>query len=149
MRRVLLVVAVGVALMYSSACSRGVTTTRSNTLLDVAASIGSARHAAYWFEKDLAPETYPGATEAELGTLRARAQILRAEADKLDAYSSQCDLFKPKEGEPSLEDLVAWKQELDDQRIDLTRELQVLQVRLGLRSPEDAAMREDVRAMLR
>lgn len=130
-------------------CAQRTMTDRSSTLLGVASSIGSARHASYWFQQDLTPETYKGATEAELGTIRARAQILGAEADKLDAYSSKCDLFEPKKGEPSLAELVAWQHELDEQRVDLMRELQVLQVRLGLRTPQDAAMREDLSAALR
>lgn len=130
-------------------CTQRMMTDRTTTLMDVASSIGSARHAAYWFQQDLTPETYKGATEAELGAIRARAQILAAEADKLDAYSSQCDLFKAKPGEPSLTELVTWQRELDDQRVDLMREMQVLQVRLGLRTPHDAAMREDLSAALR
>lgn len=138
-----------VAAAAFAGCSRSMMTDRTSTLLDVSASIGSARHAAYWFQQDLTPETYKGATDAELGSLRARAQILAAEADKLDAYSSKCDPFEPTKNEPSLRELVAWQRELDEQRIDLTREMQILQVRLGMRTPEDAAMREDLSAIYR
>jgi hypothetical protein len=145
MHRAILAAAITLAIVLSG-CARSISSDRTTTLMSVASSIGSARHAAYWFQQDLTPETYKGATEAELGTLRARAQILEAEADKLDAFSSQLDLFKPKKGEPSLEEVVVWQRELDAQYIDLMREIQVLQVRLGLRTPQDAAMREDLSA---
>lgn len=148
MRHAIFASAITLAVVLSG-CARNVASDRTTTLMGVASSIGSARHAAYWFERDLTPETYTGATEAELGTLRARARILSAEADKLDAVSSQLDLFKPKKGEPSLEEIVAWQRELDDQYVDLMREVQVLQVRLGLRTPQDATMGQDLSASIK
>ena len=73
--------------------------------LEVASTIGFARNYDYWAQQALTPETYVCATEQELGSIRARAQILQAEADKLSAYMDKADLFKAKAVEPTLANL--------------------------------------------
>lgn len=133
----------GACLLLAGCTSPGAFSERTQTLMRVSSSIGLAKSAAHWYQADLNPETYKGATEEELGSLRARAQILAAEAEKVNALCDKFDLFEPSPNDPSMANLLAWQQELDTQRHELTRNLQVLQVRLGIRTPEDAASREE------
>lgn len=78
---------------------------RSMKMLEVTSTIGFARNYDYWAQQALTPETYVGATEQELGSIRARAQILQVEADILSAYMDKADLFKAKAVEPTLANL--------------------------------------------
>ncbi len=78
---------------------------RSMKMLEATSTIGFARNYDYWAQQALTPETYVGATEQELGSIRARAQILQVEADILSAYMDKADLFKAKAVEPTLANL--------------------------------------------
>lgn len=129
-------------MVFAASCSSPTIGPRAVTNLEIASAVGSARDAAHWWSQDLTVQTYPKADPRELARLRARCDILRASADKLAERLDEQDMFAPGASDENLDDLAAWAREVDDQRIDLRRELAALQVSLGMRSPEDLALRE-------
>jgi hypothetical protein len=135
--------ALTLVLLLSALCASCTTSMgpRAHTHLEIASTIGGARHAAYWWSQDLNPQTYPGADPRELDRLRARCEILSASADQLAARLDQQDMFAPGKSDPELDELASWAREIDDQRIDLGRELDILKVSLGMRPATDVAPR--------
>lgn len=111
--------------------------------LPVASSIGGARHLAYWLQEDLKANTT--VTDAEKADLRARAQILAAQADSVDRGMEAYRRSDPGVSKRALEIRTA---ALDVEYRTLMREWTVWQVRHGLRSASEVGEHADERQLL-
>lgn len=110
--------------------------------LPVASSIGGARHLAHWLQEDLKANTT--VTDADKADLRARAQILAAQADSLDRGMESYDRRDPGVSKRALEIRTA---ALDVEYRTLMREWMVWQVRHGLRPASEVGENADERQL--
>jgi hypothetical protein len=103
--------------------------------LDVAGTIGSARHLAHWSQVDVDAAT--NVSESEKADMRARAQILNAHADKLSDALARFDETGKTNRSITLENLKIRGRALEDETQTVLREWTVWQVRHGLKKPEE------------
>lgn len=123
-----------------TACQTSMWTPRVETHMQVASVVGQARQTAKWMDADIVTLSYAAATREEIATLRARCAILAAGADRLAAKLDQSDMFAKTRDTTDIDGLARAARELDDERVNLERDWGTLQVRLGLRTAEDAAI---------
>lgn len=111
--------------------------------LPVASAIGQARHLAYWMQEDLKSNT--PVSDADKAELRARAQILDAQAGRLEKGMEQYGRADPG---VSKRNLMIRTEALEREHLAVMREWMVWQVRHGLRQPSDVRENVDVGRLL-
>jgi hypothetical protein len=114
--------------------------------LDVAGTIGSARHLAKWSQVDLGSATY--IPESDKADIRARAQILNAHADKLSDALDRFDPSGDTNKSITLENLKVRGRALDAEYQTVYREWTVWQVRHGRKQPTDVFEYADVKDLI-
>ncbi len=141
-RRGVPAIAMALAVVGVSACSPASRDADSRRVFDTmpaATTIGAARHLAHWLEKDLAADTK--ISDADKADLRARAQILAAQAASLDDAAAAYERKDPGVSKRDLEHRTA---ALDEEYRVLMREWMVFQVRHGQRSASEVGEIEPV-----
>ncbi len=149
MRILIALALVSIAGCFLPGCCR---TCRSETAalietLDVAGTIGSARHLAHWSQVDV--DAAAGVPESEKADMRARAQILAAHADRLSEALDRFDETGNTNTSITLENLKIRGRALNEEYLTVMREWTVWQVRHGLKKPEEVFEYADPRELVR
>lgn len=127
---------VGIVLLaaaFGGGCASGRETQNLMATLPVAGTAGSAHRLAVCIVQDL--DTQPGVPEADKADLRARADVLKAHAEKLASALDRYDPKGLKNPSITLGNLRARGDALEEEYRTAFREWGYWQVRHGLREP--------------
>jgi hypothetical protein len=129
------------AILALAGCqSSTVWTPRVQAHMNAASAVGQSRLAAKLIDADIVKPSYAAASADEIATLRARCATLAASADRLSTKLDQSEMFSRSRDTAEIDELSRLARELENERVNLERDRDTLQVRLGLRTAEDAAI---------